>query len=662
MTRRLAGFCCVLLLACAAAGAAEPAVLEHEIHVELDPESGEIRIDDRFGIEGRADFEFTLEPWLGIESLSIDGAAADIRPAGDGWLVPLPDRGPHELAFRLAGRVPPRGSAYGDLTASSGADGVFLPGYDFWIPRDPAYPLRYRLRVTVPSAARAVATGRLAGEEPADGRYIAVFEQRIPGEAPSLFAGPYRVRESLRNGLRLRTYFHGELDEFADIYLAAARAYIERYSTAIGAYPHADFHVVSAPLPVGLGFPNLTYVGRRVIPLSFMRGRSLAHEVLHSWWGNGVAVEYASGNWAEGLTTYMADYALERDQGPDAARSMRIKWLRDYAALPAAHDRPAREFKSKRHQASQVIGYNKIAFVFHMLENEIGAQAFADGLRLFWQRHNFAAADWGDLRSAFESVSGRSLSWFFGQWLERSGAPRLSLGAHRVEPLGAGYRTRIEILQPVAGYRFQLPVLLVTADGRERQEITVSEALTVVEWDTDARPLSIQLDPDSDLFRKLQAREAPPILRDIMLDPDTATVVGTTDAAFAGLARDLAARLLETEPRIADLAGAVNPARPLLLIAPGENLPELLARLGLETPRQLPSVVHSAAAWTARLPGGEPVLVVGADTIEELRALLRPLPHYGGQSYVLFAAGRALERGIWPITRGALYRDLDSGG
>lgn len=650
-----------MLLACGTARAQQPAVPEHEIRVELDPGSGEIRIDDRLTIEGRDGFEFTLESWLEIESLSIDGAAAVARPAGDGWRVTLPDRGRHELGFRLAGRVPPRGSDNRDLTASSGADGVYLPGYDYWIPRDPAYPLRYRMRVSVPAAERAVATGRLAEEGREDGRYIAVFEQEVPGEAPSLFAGPYQVRESLRDGLRLRTYFHDGLDEFADSYLETARAYIERYATAIGAYPHADFHVVSAPLPVGLGFPNLTYVGRRVIPLPFMRGRSLAHEVLHNWWGNGVAVEYASGNWAEGLTTYLADYALERDKGPAAARTMRVEWLRDYAALPAARDRPVREFRSKRHQASQVIGYNKVAFVFHMLENEIGAPAFADGLRLFWQRHKFATAGWGDLRSAFEHASGRELGWFFGQWLERSGAPRLSLGAHRVEPQASGYRTRIEILQPVAGYRFQLPVLLATADGRERHEITVSEALTIVEWVTDARPLSIQLDPDSDVFRKLQASEAPPILRDITLDPETATVIGSTDAEFAGIARELAARLLESEPHLGDLASVDDPDRPLLLITLDENLPSQLARLGLEIPRDLPIVAHAAAAWTARLPGGKPVLVVSADNLEELRALLRPLPHYGGQSYVLLSAGRALDRGIWPITRGALYRDLDGG-
>jgi hypothetical protein len=55
---------------------------------------------------------------------------------------------------------------------------------------------------------------------------------------------------------------------------------------------------------------------------------------------------------------------------------------------------------------------------------------------------------------------------------------------------------------------------------------------------------------------------------------------------------------------------------------------------------------------------GAPLLVVSARSSAELEALLRPLPHYGGQSYVLFDAGRAQSRGVWQLRRGPLYRDL----
>jgi hypothetical protein len=136
------------------------------------------------------------------------------------------------------------------------------------------------------------------------------------------------------------------------------------------------------------------------------------------------------------------------------------------------------------------------------------------------------------------------------------------------------------------------------------------------------------------------------------------TVIGAGDAAVARIAGELATRLIDAQPRILEPEAAVKANRPLLLISTSDRLPELLASLSLQRPRELPRTAHGAAAWTTRLPNGSPALVISADDATELQALLRPLPHYGGQSYILFADGRALERGIWPISRGALYRDL----
>jgi len=638
-------------------------VAGHTIEVSLTPANGEILISDEVLVAGRDHYRFRLAAWLDIESLLLDGRAVNPVRQGQEYRLALVDTRQHQLRFRLRGRMPPRDaqqdSPPGMHSSSSGGDGVYLPAYDAWIPQDESGLMTYRMIVTVPPGQRAVATGKLVEEQVTDEAYRATFELSDPGEPPSLFAGPYQVRERQGRGLRLRTYFHTGLAGFADAYLDAAEAYIQRYQARIGAYPYADFHVISAPLPVGLGFPNLTYVGRQVIPLPFMRTRSLAHEVLHSWWGNGVSVDHASGNWAEGLTTYLADYALAADLGGAEAQTMRVQWLRDYAALPAERDQPVSAFKSKRHQASQVIGYNKVAFIFHMLENEIGKPAFDDGLRRFWNRHKHGIAGWRELQAAFEQAAGRDLDWFFVQWVQRGGAPRLSLGAYSVQQVEAGFRTRIEILQPVTGYRFRLPVSLTTAAGIGQHEINIRDTLTRVEFITPAKPLYLQVDPGSDIFRRLHQDETSPILRDVTLDPAAGTLIASVDAEFVSVARKLASRLMDTQPRFDNPAAAQQPGRSLLLITSNDRLAEQLAQLRLERPPGLPNVAYSAAAWTTRRADGAAVLVVSAVNVDELKSLLRPLPHYGGRSYVLFEAGRAFKRGIWPITRGALFRQLD---
>lgn len=204
----------------------------------------------------------------------------------------------------------------------------------------------------------------------------------------------------------------------------------------------------------------------------------------------------------------------------------------------------------------------------------------------------------------------------------------------------------MEILQPVAGYRFKLPALLQTADGVERHEISISESLTRVEWVTGALPRSLHFDPDSDVFRLLQKNEAPPILRDVTLDAKSVTVIGSADATFIGVARDLAARLMDVAPRFDQLRLTGNIDHPLMLIATRANLAPQLAQLGLRQPSELAGSGWSAAAWTARLANGNPVLIVSADDAAALQTLLRPLPHYAGQSFIMFSAGRAVDKGI----------------
>ncbi|MDH3387844.1 MAG: hypothetical protein OEN02_08045, partial [Gammaproteobacteria bacterium] len=230
--------------------------LEHNIEVALTPDSGEIRINDRVTVSGRDEYRFRLAPWLSVDRLALDGVDADLRNRGYDYLLRLPDKGRHQLEFVVRGAIPARAdgdaAAAGGRHASSGSDGVYLPGWEAWLPHDGEEPVRFRMRVTVPASQRVVATGKLVDEQVGGESYTAAFELAQPGETPSLFAGPYRTRERQSDGLRLRTYFHAELDALSELYLDAAEAYIRRFEDEIGDYPYSDFHVISAPIPVGL--------------------------------------------------------------------------------------------------------------------------------------------------------------------------------------------------------------------------------------------------------------------------------------------------------------------------------------------------------------------------------------------------------------------------
>jgi hypothetical protein len=659
--------CAAALLAALASGAGfaagdtDPPVY-HEIEAVLDPDSGSLSVSDTITVRGRTVLEFGLAPWLEVEGLTLDGGPAEaVRDAG-AWRVGLPDAQAHRIVLRLRGTVPPlpaQGGRGSTPSAASGPEGSYLSGYSGWIPVTGGDWTAYRLTVEVPAAHRAVATGRLEEEILGETVNRAIFAADYPAEPPALFAGPYEVAERQEDGIRLRTYFHAELAELSDAYLRDSGRYLSRYAEEIGPYPFPDFHVISSPLPVGLGFPNLTYVGRMVLPLPFMRGRSLAHEVLHNWWGNGVAIDYGSGNWAEGLTTYMADYALAAEEGAGRAGEMRLAWLRDYAALPADRDVPVTAFAGKRHDAGQVVGYGKVAFIFHMLRQEVGDAAFVEGLRRFWREQRFHIAGWADLLQAFETASERDLGWFFGQWSERAGAPRLSLDEVRASEDGDSYRVTLTLRQDAPAYRLGIPVAIETEAGEERRRITLETTGMTASVTLPDRPTAVHVDPDHDLFRRLLPGEAPPILRDITLASDAVTFIVAPDEASGRTARQLAGRMLDTPPRFGTVEPSGSAPHPLLIIGLASQVEAMLGSAGLDAVPESLAGRGTARVWTDRRRNGAPILVVMADDAEALEALLRPLPHYGGKSYLVFEGRRAVDMGVWPVRDSPLSRRID---
>jgi aminopeptidase N len=122
-----------------------------------------------------------------------------------------------------------------------------------------------------------------------------------------LIAAPFeRYEKPIQNG-QAQVYLRSSDPDLAERYLEATERYLALYSALIGPYPYDKFAPVENFWDTGLGMPSFTLLGPRVIRLPFILYTSYPHEVLHNWWGNGVYVDYETGNWSEGLTAYLAD-------------------------------------------------------------------------------------------------------------------------------------------------------------------------------------------------------------------------------------------------------------------------------------------------------------------------------------------------------------------
>ena len=87
-----------------------------------------------------------------------------------------------------------------------------------------------------------------------------------------------------------------------------------------------------------------------MIKRGYTQPYSLGHEVVHSWLGNSVHNHFETGNWIEGLTTYLANYYYdERMEGKDTARAHRKRMIMEYNLyVQPADDYPVVKFHHKR--------------------------------------------------------------------------------------------------------------------------------------------------------------------------------------------------------------------------------------------------------------------------------------------------------------------------
>ena len=654
-------WCAVLLLAVvpapALAGADSPRLA---LEVRLDPASRTLQVTAKLRTEG--EFRFELNRELAIRSASVDGAPAAVELEGrDGelnlWHVPA-GKGVM-LRIDYAGTLPALDPSldYREVLRETRAmvspAGSYLPAASGWYPLTTEL-FTYNVRLSLPFDQRGLVPGRLIEEKVSPERYHASFEFDHPAEGIDLIAGPYVVRERTvaRRGaapLRLRTYFFSDLEPLASGYLDDSQRYIERYSKMIGRYPFASFSVVASPLPTGLGMPTLTYIGAAVLKLPFIRATSLGHEVLHNWWGNGVYVDYASGNWSEGLTSFMADYAYKEEASPAAAREMRLAWLRDFAAVPSAEQQSLAEFRSRAHGAAAAVGYGKSAMVFFMLRDLIGRQTFEAGVREFWRTKRFRTASWSDLQAAFERASGRDLSWFFKQWVERAGAPRLRIEAAQARRQSNAVTLTLIFVQSAPPYRMRVPIEIVTGARAQTQWVEIEHERQTALLHLKHIPDGVRLDPGLRVWRALDPQQLPPILRRWILARAPCLALASSGTEFARAAQALAKALFENPAHTLTLAEIAAQSDPVLLVGLDADVDAALARLGVPPRPKALAGRGSARVWTVQRSGkAPPVAVVSVRDAAALLELQRPLPHYGAQSYLVFEGARAVRRGVWP--------------
>ena len=669
----------LLLSATGVAGAS--IVLHHDLAVTLHPESGTLSGRDTLTIrtDGASRIALSLAPGALVSRLSVAGKEYPFIPFPfqEGMLIfPAPGeaRGgtvevtvDYEATFRdpvPENPVNTEDPGYG-VKGSISPRGTFLSSEAGWYPDIPGSVATFRLRVEAPEGIESVTAGKLLKRETSTGHSVSEWETTLPLPGIALSAGRYQVREKIADGIPLFTYFLPENDPLAERFLEATAEYLHLFRGLFGTYPFEKFAVVENFFPTGYGFPSYTLLGSAVVRLPFIIETSLGHEVAHSWWGNGVRVDYTKGNWSEGLTTYVADHLFKERSSAAEGREYRLKLLRDYATLaPSGLDFPLREFTGRNSPASRAVGYGKAAMVFHMARKEVGDDVFWAGLRAVVREKVGTTASWDDFDRALPRDRSIDPASFFHQWVDRPGAPVLALADVRAARDGARWKVTGRLVQGKPFYELQVPLRLETGGDTVDASIPIAGEDARFTIFCDSRPIRLTVDPEVHLFRRLDPSEIPPAINGVRGSESLMVVAArgippaVLDASktlLAALGKDNAAILREENTPSSALAG--HDVLYLGLPAGVGYLPplprELSATQGTFTLEGL-TYASRADALFAVLPHpsdkGKVAAIFLPFSAEAASQAARKIPHYGKYSYLAFSGGVNKAKGTWAVT------------
>lgn len=497
----------VVLLLCLAGGGAgaAPAPVHQDLRVTVDTPGAPLGV--------RATVTLPAAPATGTVDLFLAAAETPRPGEPETRLAPLGgEGGGYRVTLPAGARSFTLDYAVDWPAARASAEYLYLDGGNAWYPQVAGHAfVSFALDLALPTGWVGVSQG--GAWAPGPGRQG--WREDQPQKDIYLVAAPFSTYHRATPHGEAQVYLLGPDPDLAETYLAATARYLHLYSRLIGPYPYAKFALVENVAQTGYGMASFTLLGSRVIRLPFIVHTSYPHEVLHNWWGNGVFIDYARGNWSEGLTTYLADYLLAEGAGRGAGQ--RRGALQKYAAyVSAERDFPLRAFRARHGEPSQAVGYSKGMMFYHMLRQRLGDARFLEGLRRLWGERRFQVATFEDLRAAFEAASGEDLEGFFRQWVDRPGAPALAVTGVAATATSAGWRLTGELHQTQGGAPYALEVpLALTLEGHPEAwtaRVPLRDTRAPFALTLPARPLRLDVDPAFDLFRRLAPGEVPPTL------------------------------------------------------------------------------------------------------------------------------------------------------
>ncbi|GAA2099460.1 aminopeptidase N [Microlunatus panaciterrae] len=162
------------------------------------------------------------------------------------------------------------------------------------------------------------------------------------------------------------------------------------------------------------------------------RDNTILHELAHMWFGDLVTMRWWDDLWLKESFAEWASHFAQSETAGDPAHAWasfcngRKTWAYRQDQLPSTHPIAADMVDLEAVELNfDGITYAKGASVLRQLVAFVGRDAFLAGARRYFAEHAFGNTELADLLTALEQPSGRDLSGWSSEWLEKAGVNTL---------------------------------------------------------------------------------------------------------------------------------------------------------------------------------------------------------------------------------------------
>lgn len=475
---------------------------------------------------------------LAIAGVTVNGAPAewahDGRRLGIRFAAPLP-AAPTIIETTYRCEAPRRGMTFSPATpeipgvAAARAAELHTQGQPesnrHWFPihDSPNVRLPTELTVRVPKGVVASGNGALVRHETSEEGELWQWRQEKP-HAPylvSLVAGGFERVElpSPRSGVPMAIWLEPGRAEDARATYANTDAMIALLEERLGVpYPWARYDqlVVRNFGAGGMENTSATTMHPSAVLDGVARAEGdldglISHELCHQWTGDLVTCRSWEHIWLnEGWATYGTALWMEERDGDDGyydsmLGNSRVA-ARDTPEAPEAMCSPVWTNPGETF-GRPANPYPKGASILHMLRRMLGDEVFFRGVHLYMQRHAGGLVETSDFRYAMEEASGLGLEWFFDQWCDRPGSPRVKAtlaydAATRTLTVKAEQTQKMDARTPAL--RISLPVWVRTAGGERVVPLEMRERTAEGQTVLDGPPHAAWVDPWLDALKTIE--------------------------------------------------------------------------------------------------------------------------------------------------------------